>query len=57
MAPIWRHFVKLKVFEAMDAAVAQGHERAGAALVDVLFDSVLERYPQLRNALTEQGAA
>lgn len=57
MAPIWRHFVKLKVFDAMEVAVAQGQHSAGAALVDVLFDSVLERYPQLRDALTEQDAA
>ncbi len=57
MAPVWRHFVKLKVFDAMDAAVAEGRQGEGPGMVDALFDGVLERYPQLREALTERDVA
>lgn len=57
MAPVWRHFVKLKVFDAMDAAVQRAEVAPGGAIVDALFDSVLERYPQLREAMAGQESA
>jgi N-methylhydantoinase B len=57
MAPVWRHFVKLKVFEAMEAVPEERRATAGAALVETLFDLVLTRYPQLREAFADQAAA
>jgi N-methylhydantoinase B len=50
-APIvWRHFLKHKIFDALDAREEAGTLTAGAGIVDELFDEVLERYPQLLEA-------
>lgn len=56
MAPVWRHFMKLKVFDAMEETVAQHHAEGDEALINALFSGVLAQYPQLREALTEQAA-
>lgn len=56
MAPVWRHFVKLKVFDAMEQASEIDRQRGGEALVDTLFENVLTRYPQLRAVVAETSA-
>lgn len=47
VSPIWRHFLKLKVFDAMDRAVARKEAPEGSAVVERLFQEVLGTYPQL----------
>jgi N-methylhydantoinase B len=51
VSPIWRHFVKLKVFDAMDRALARNDAAEGGAVVERLLKEVLDTYPQLRTAV------
>jgi N-methylhydantoinase B len=44
---VWRHFLKHKIFDALDAREAAGTMTAGAGIVDELYADVLRRYPQL----------
>jgi N-methylhydantoinase B len=51
---VWRHFLKHKIFDALDARDAAGTLAAGAGIIDELYADVLRRYPQLLDA--EQAA-
>jgi N-methylhydantoinase B len=51
---VWRHFLKHKIFDALDAREAAGTMTAGAGIVDELYADVLRRYPQLLDV--EQAA-
>jgi len=54
-APVaWRHFLKHKIFDALDAREAAGTLTAGAGIIDELYAGVLRRYPQLLDV--EQAA-
>jgi N-methylhydantoinase B len=44
---VWRHFLKHKIFDALDAREAAGTIAPGAEIVDELYGEVLRRYPQL----------
>jgi len=44
----WRHFLKLKLFDALAARERAGDAAAGAAVIHALFAELRERYPQLR---------
>ena len=51
---VWRHFLKHKIFDALDAREAAGTMTAGAGIIDELHAGVLRRYPQLLDV--EQAA-
>ena len=51
---VWRHFLKHKIFDALDAREAAGTLAAGAGIIGELYAEVLRRYPQLLDA--EQSA-
>jgi N-methylhydantoinase B len=47
---VWRHFLKHKIFDALDAREAAGTLTPGAQVIAQLYDEVLQRYPQLLEA-------
>ncbi|MCY0387250.1 hydantoinase B/oxoprolinase family protein [Robbsia sp. Bb-Pol-6] len=47
---VWRHFLKHRIFDALDAREAAGTLAPGAAVVDDLYREVLRQYPQLAQA-------
>lgn len=47
MPIVWRHFLKHKVFDGVDAWQREGKLRAGAAVIHDIFDEVASRYPRL----------
>ncbi|HTH74321.1 MAG TPA: hydantoinase B/oxoprolinase family protein [Trinickia sp.] len=44
---IWRHFLKHKIFDALDAWERDGRLRPGPAVVREIFDEVASQYPRL----------
>ncbi|MGI4985159.1 MAG: hydantoinase B/oxoprolinase family protein, partial [Janthinobacterium lividum] len=44
---VWRHFLKHKIFDMLDAREAAGTLVPGAAVIDDLYRDVLRQYPQL----------
>jgi N-methylhydantoinase B len=53
---VWRHFLKHKIFDALDAREAAGTLTPGAQVVGQLYEEVLQRYPQLLEAQTPTSA-
>jgi len=44
---VWRHFLKHKIFDALDAREVADTLTAGPEIIDELYADVLRRYPQL----------
>ncbi|HYS66869.1 MAG TPA: hydantoin utilization protein B, partial [Paraburkholderia sp.] len=44
---VWRHFLKHKIFDALDEREAAGTLAPGAGIVAEVYGEVLRRYPQL----------
>jgi N-methylhydantoinase B len=44
---VWRHFLKHKIFDALDAREAAGSLQPGPTVITQLYEEVLQRYPQL----------
>jgi N-methylhydantoinase B len=44
---VWRHFLKHKIFDALDAREAAGTLEPGSKVITQLYEEVLQRYPQL----------
>ena len=48
VSPNWRHFLKLRVFDALDQAVSRNEAPEGGEIVERLFLEVMGSYPQLQ---------
>ncbi|CAM4269884.1 hydantoinase B/oxoprolinase family protein [Bordetella muralis] len=50
VAPIWRHFLKIKIFDAVDQRVRQDASDTRPELIDEIFEQMQRAYPQLQAA-------
>lgn len=55
-APVaWRFFLKHQAFDMLDARIESGTAPEGAAAVDLIFDELHERFPELRGESEKTG--
>ncbi|CPO21795.1 hypothetical protein ACL7B0_04150 [Bordetella pertussis] len=50
MAPIWRHFLKIKIFDALEQRLGGNVADTRPEIVDEIFAQLLKACPQLQAA-------